>query len=327
MSAIGAAEARELLEVEGAELVDLLSRAARLRIERRGMTASPCAIVNARCGSCGEDCAFCAQSRRSRAEIDRFALLSAERIVAAARGLLEAGAVRVGIVTSGRATDRDRELEVICDAVAAIAPILPAGPCASLGLLGQGALGRLRDAGLGRYHHNLETAESFFPSICTTRSWSDSIATVEAAVGLGLSVCCGGILGLGESPEQRVELLETIAGLEVDSVPLNFLHPIPGTPLEGLRELSPLACLKVVALARLMMPDREIRVCGGRELNLRDLHSWALFAGADGVMVGGYLTTSGRRIADDMQMLADAGLEVARPAAAGRQGGIAGCDE
>jgi biotin synthase len=166
----------------------------------------------------------------------------------------------------------------------------------------------LKEAGLSRYHHNLETAESFFHKICSTRSYEDQINTVKIAKDLGFSVCSGGLFGMGESLEQRVELLETIRSLDVDSVPINFLCPIPGTRLEHMKDLSPRDCLKIIAAARLMMPDKIIRVCGGRELNLRDFQSWMFFAGANGLMVGNYLVTSGRDIYADFQMIQDAGL-------------------
>jgi len=314
VSPVGRTEALELLVVKGAELYELLARAGKARLRSRGTALNACAIVNAKSGHCSQDCAFCSQSSRSEAAIERYSLIAPERIVDAARQAAEAGACRLGIVTSGRAVRGDSDLEVLAEAVRRIDRELPIDPCASLGIVGTEELERLRDAGLCRYHHNLETAESFWPSICSTRPWQESVRTVEEARALGLPVCSGGIFGLGETLGQRVELLEAIAGLDVDSVPLNFFHPIPGTPLEALAELSPLDCVRIVAVARLMMPEREIRVCGGREHNLRDLQSWILLAGADGVMVGGYLTTRGRQIADDVRMFLDAGFELARPA-------------
>ena len=309
-SGISVAEARYLLDVEGPELYELLSRAGQTKLRHRGDSVDPCAIVNAKSGNCSQNCAFCAQSSRSEAAIERYGLLPAEALFDAARAAAEAGAARFSIVTSGRTVRTPAELRTIAQVIERIARELPVTPCASLGLLDAEALVRLRDAGLTRYHHNLESAESFWPSICTTRSWRRSLDTNTTAKELGLSVCCGGIFGLGESRTQRIELLEAIRDLEADSAPLNFLHPIPGTPLEGLRELTPLDCLKVVAVARLMMPEREVRICGGREHNLRDLQSWLLLAGADGIMVGGYLTTRGRTIADDLQMIRDAGLRL-----------------
>jgi len=310
---IDVVEARELLALEGPLLYELLARAGRVRHELRGDVVHNCAIVSAKSGHCSQDCAFCAQSSRSKADIERYTLLPADEIVARAREAAEQGAERVGIVTSGRALSKDRELPVIREAIEKMSTSFEASPCASLGLLDAEALEELSKAGLSRYHHNLECSESFFPKVCSTRQWTDSIDTVEAAKKQSLLTCCGGIFGLGEEPRQRVELLESIRQLEVDAVPLNFLNPIAGTPLEDARGLKPLDCLKVIAVARLMMPEREIKVCGGREHALRDLQSWMLLAGADGLMVGGYLTTSGRSVADDLAMIRDVGLVPASP--------------
>ena len=160
------------------------------------------------------------------------------------------------------------------------------------------------------YHHNLETARSFFPQICTTHDYEDDVETVRIAKKAGMKVCCGGIFGLGETLAQRVELAETIRDLNVDSVPLNFLNPIEGTKLEGAEYLTPMDCLRIIALFRYMLPEKRISVCGGREPNLRDFQSWIIMAGASGTMIGNYLTTSGRDKATDLQMFADAEVEV-----------------
>jgi biotin synthase len=308
---IEASEALELLACQGAELYDLLARASRTKLERRGPEVIPCAIINAKCGHCGQDCAFCAQSSRSRAEIDRFSLRPPDELMSEARQLAELGACRVSLVTSGRAITRPEDLHTLTRTLESMGRELPVEACASLGLVGTLQLETLRAAGLDRYHHNLESAESYFEKICSTRSWRASIDTIEAAKALDLEVCCGGIFGLGESLAQRIELLESLRQLEVDCAPLNFLHPIPGTPLADIEPLAPIECLKVVAVARLMMPETEIRICGGREHNLRDLQSWLLMAGADGLMVGGYLTTGGRTVSDDLRMIRDAGLTLA----------------
>jgi len=308
LKGIDTQEALELIECEGPELYDLFSRAGSARYRNNGSRVSSCAVINAKSGHCPEDCTFCAQSVHSQARIEPHPLVGSDRIIEAARQAEERRAGRFGIVTSGKALTDPGDLAVIESAVETISGEIPIDPCASLGVVGAETLGRLREAGLTRYHHNLETAESFFPQVCTTRRYAESADTVLAAKAAGLSTCSGGIFGLGESPAQRVELLEAIRSLEADSVPLNFLHPIPGTRVEGLQELTPLDCLKVVAVARLMMPAKEIRVCGGREYNLRDLQSWIFLAGADGIMVGGYLTTSGRSVREDLRMIADAGL-------------------
>ncbi len=302
--------ARLLADFSLDAVLRLLQKASALRKLHSGDRISRCSIVNARCGNCGENCAFCAQSSRSKAEIKTWPLLDADEIFKAAEAAAAHGACNFGIVTSGRALNRDEELATLCEAISRIASSLPIKPCASLGILKESELKRLKDAGLVRYHHNLEASPSFFPQVCTTRGYDAQTDTVRAARRVGLEVCSGGIFGLGESFEQRAELLETIRSLDVDSVPINFLNPIPGTPLAGIKRLSPLECLAVIAVARLMMPETGIRVCGGREVNLRDYQSWIFAAGADSVMVGGYLVTPGRSVEADMQMIRDAGLSL-----------------
>jgi biotin synthase len=297
-----------MLRCQGPELYELLARAGRLTLERRSMHVHLCAIVNARSGDCDQDCAFCSQSKRSGAEIDHYGLMEARQMVDAGREAADFGAHRFSVVTSGGAVRRAEHLDRICGALAEVRSSTNVETCASLGLLDTDGLARLRDSGVTRYHHNLETAESHWERICTTRPWADSLVTIRAAQVAGLELCVGGIFGMGESLDQRVELLESIRGLDVESVPLNFLHPIEGTPLAQLAELTPFDCLRIIAVARLMMPDAEIRICGGRQHNLRDLQSWILMAGVDGIMIGNYLTTAGRTVSDDLQMIRDAGL-------------------
>lgn len=308
---IGIGEALELLSTEGAEMHALFARAAAARYEHHGNRVRLCGIVNAKSGGCPEDCAFCAQSAHAKTDVERYGMVPAERMIEAARTSEGHGAARFGIVTSGRTIRREAEMEAIAGAVSTIEGETGMEPCASLGNLAPENLRRLREAGLGRYHHNLETAESFFAEICTTRRYSDAFETILAAKEAGLSVCSGGIFGMGEDAAQRVELLAKLRELDVDSVPLNFLQPIPGTRLADQEPLPALDCLKAIAVARLMMPRKEIRVCGGREHNLRDLQSWIFVAGADGMMVGGYLTVSGRGVEDDLAMIRDSGLVLA----------------
>ncbi len=311
MSGIVLREALECIEAQGAELVQLLARASAVRQQHRGDEVQLCAIVNARSGGCPDDCVFCAQSSHNDAEVQRYSLLPADEMVSAAREAATWGVQRFSTVTSGRAVSRERDVAVLAETTAMIRDQLPVKVCASLGRVRPDVLAALTDAGLDRYHCNLETAESHWGNVCTTRRYSDTYDTLLAAREAGLSLCSGGIFGLGESPAQRVELLAKVRELDVDSVPINFLHPIPGTPLGAGGRITPLECLAAVAVARLMMPDKVIRICGGREHALRDLHSWVLLAGADGLMVGNYLTTAGRVVADDLRMIADAGLRVA----------------
>ena len=305
-------EAIELLSSEGAAFYGFLARAGTAREEHKGRGVTLCGILNAKSGRCGEDCAFCAQSSFHDTDAPTFPLVSAGDMVARAREVQAMGAREYSIVTSGNRIHSEKEIAEICKALGRLSE--PGRKrmlrCASLGNLPASTLARLKEAGLTNYHHNLETARSFFPKVCTTHDYEDDVDTVRRAKEIGLDVCCGGIFGLGESRAQRIELAETLRDLDVDSIPLNFLNPIAGTPLEGKRELTPVDCLKIIALFRLMMPAKNIYVCGGREVNLGELQSWIFLAGANGMMVGNYLTTSGRDHELDLQMIADQGLEV-----------------
>lgn len=312
MQGISIKEAESYLDIENMQdLYALFQEATKLREQYFGNVISCCAIINARCGNCTENCAFCAQSGHSETGVETYPLKSEEEILKEAE-TISPHADWFSIVTSGRAVQPSKELDDICKTISKLISEQGLRPCASLGILPKETLLRLKEAGMERYHHNLETAGSFFNQVCTTRTYDDQLNAVIAAKEAGLSVCSGGIFGLGESKAQRVELLDTIRSLDVDSVPINFLVPIPGTKLENQNDLTPFDCLKIVAVARLMMPDKNIRICGGREHNLRDLHSWLFFAGANGIMIGNYLTTSGRSIEDDMQMLKDLALKPER---------------
>ena len=176
-------------------------------------------------------------------------------------------------------------------------------------MLGRDQLIKLKESGLEEYHHNLETARSYFPKVCTTHDYEEDVETVKTAKSIGLRTCCGGIFGLGESPEQRIELAFTLRELDVDSVPINFLHPIKGTGTENLPPLKPLEILKIIAIYRFLLPAKDIKIAGGREHNLRDFQSMIFAAGANSTMVGNYLTTKGRAYQDDLQMIKDMGLE------------------
>jgi biotin synthase len=216
------------------------------------------------------------------------------------------------IVTSGTGVVDDAEIEILSGALREMKKHTSLETCASLGIMTEERLKALKEAGLESFHHNLETARSFFPSICTTHDYDDDVSTVRLAKKLGFHVCSGGVFGLGESFEQRVELIETLRSLDVDSVPVNFLDPRPGTPLEGKASLTPRECLRIIALTRLMLPTKDIVVCGGRPRNLRDLATLVFVFGANGLMVGDYLTTPGRRVEDDLKMIEDLGLKPVR---------------
>ncbi len=303
-------EALAILSSEGSALSYVLAGAHRIREKHFGRTLELCSIINAKSGRCAENCAFCAQSAHAKTDTPVYPLRSRSEIVAGARQAEAEGSHCYGIVTSGTRIKPGPELETILSAIREIRDTTGIAPSASLGILDAETAELLAGAGCVTYHHNLETARSFFPQICTTHDYEDDVNTVKIAKAAGMKVCCGGIFGLGESLEQRVELAETIRALDVDSVPLNFLNPIPGTRLQDARHLTPMDCLRIIALFRYTMPGKRISVCGGREPNLRDFQSWIVMAGASGTMIGNYLTTSGRDRAMDLQMFADAEVDV-----------------
>jgi biotin synthase len=293
-------------------LPSLFLAASRIREHYFGNRVSLCAIINAKSGLCPEDCAFCAQSAHHATGASIYPLLDQKTLLEGARSAAANGAACYGLVTSGTGIREGDELERVCAAVRDIRAEGMIAPGASLGTLTAAAAEALKSAGLVTYHHNLETARSFFPQICSTHDYEDDVATVRLAKQAGLRVCCGGLFGLGESMDQRVELALTLRELEVDSVPINFLDPVPGTPLATMNQLTPLICLQTIALYRLILPDVHITICGGRQRNLRELQSWVVMAGASGIMTGSYLTKEGRRPEDDCRMLEDQGLVMAK---------------
>ena len=300
----------ELFSLSAAALWPRLGEASRLRERHFGARVSFCVIINAKSGLCSEDCAFCSQSARAASGAPHYPLLPEAELVAAAAAAAAAGASRFSLVTAGRGIMSPREQTAILAAVAAIKAAVPIRVCASLGIVDRGFLTELKAAGLYRFHHNLETAPSFFPRICTTHSFAERLATIEAAQAAGLSVCAGGIFGLGETVAQRWEMAQALKTLGVDAIPLNFLHPLAGTPLAHRPLLDPLTALKIVVAFRLTFPERSVIICGGRQVTLRSLAPLLFAAGADSLMTGDYLTTRGRLPDDDRQMLADLGLEL-----------------
>jgi biotin synthase len=295
------------------EVVMLICHATMLRHCFKGSQIELCAIVNAKSGRCTEDCIFCAQSARYPTEVQSYPLLEAAAVIDTARDAERSGAVRFGIVTSGRGIGSGRELASLCASIEGICSETRLKPCASLGIAGDGQMRRLREAGLQRYHHNLETAESRFPLVCTSHPYQERLDTIHAAKRAGLEVCAGGVFGLGESPRQRVELALALRELDVDSVPLNFLNPVRGTPAEQYPLMAPLEMLTIIALFRFVLPGKDIRVCGGREYVLRTLQPLMYLAGANGTMTGNYLTTGGRNPDIDSKEIEDLALEVLCP--------------
>jgi len=303
-------EALEVLNAGPSDMPAVLGAADELRRRHKGDEVNLCSIVNARSGACPEDCAFCAQSARHKTSADVYPMLSPDEVLDRAKQAVGFRAREFSVVTSGYKNNRARDFKGVTQAVRTVAEETPLKVCASLGTLTDEQLSHLKAAGLTRYHHNLETARSFFPRVCTTHSYDEDYEMVRKAKEHGFYVCCGGIFGMGESPAQRVELALTLRDLDVDSIPINFLNPIPGTPLEGASHLTPYECLKIIAMMRLVLPEKDIVICGGREVNLRDLQSMIFHAGANGMMVGGYLTTGGRDYNDDLKMIEDLGLKV-----------------
>ena len=298
------------LWVAGAtELEELLFWANFLRESFCGNVVHLCSIINARSGACAEDCKFCAQSAHHHTEVKVYPLLPEAQTLDAAQQARQTGADSFGIVTSGGSLCENAEdFAAVCHAARQVQRTTHLSPCVSIGRLTPQSAAQLIRAGVRRVNHNLETSKRFYPEICTTHAYAQRVETVKAAKEAGLQVCCGGIFGMGESWQDRVDLALQIRELQVDAVPINFLNPIPGTPLAGQPTLPPREALRIIALYRFLLPEKEIKVCGGREVTLRDLQSWMFLAGASGTMVGSYLTTAGRSADDDLQMIADLGL-------------------
>jgi biotin synthase len=299
-------EALALAKADEHDAFELFYHANRIKQHYKADKIDLCSIVSAKTGGCTEDCSFCAQSRISSATIKKHSLVSQEEVLQSAFSAQAHGAQRFCIVTSGRATSKS-DLKKISKMITLISQT-GLYPCATLGLLRSDELSSLKEAGLVRYHHNLETSEDFFTHICSTHTYKDKVKTIMAAQKTGLSVCSGGIFGLGETWEDRIEMAFALKELNVDSVPINFLSPISGTPLGERQCLKPLEALKIIALYRLIMPDKEIRVCGGRPRTLRQLNSLVFFAGANALLIGNYLTTTGIEPQEDIQLIKDLGF-------------------
>ncbi|MDE6734754.1 MAG: biotin synthase BioB [Desulfovibrio sp.] len=303
-------EALELLALPDAEL---FSRAERLRREASGHSVHLCAIINIRSGHCGMDCHFCAQSRHNPVPQAGFPLLEdavlRERILSLAATPVR----RIGLVASGAALpgeDFERVLALVADLPAAVRGRL----CASFGRLNDERMARLAACGITRYHHNLETSAHYYPQICSTQRWEQRRDTARRAQAAGLSLCCGGIFGLGETWEDRISLAFTLRELGVRHVPLNFLHPQAGTPLARQTPLAPEEALRIIAVFRHILPGAMLRICGGRPLVLGGRQGEMFAAGANALMTGDYLTTSGEALDHDLAMIAACGMEAPRHA-------------
>lgn len=301
-------EGLAVLRAEDDELLPLLHAAFRVRKTYFGKKVKLNLIINAKSGLCPEDCGYCSQSIISKAPVSKYPLLEKEVLVDGARKALEMKAGTYCIVASGRGPT-GRELDQVVEAVKEIKATMPMKVCACLGILNEDQAVRLKEAGVDRYNHNLNTSAGRFGSITSTHTYDDRVHTVEKAKLAGMSPCSGCIVGMGESEEEIVEIAYALRELDADSVPVNFLNPIPGTPLAGMRDLTPMKCLKVLALFRFVLPTKEIRVSGGREVNLRALQPFGLYA-ANSIFVGDYLTTEGQESSADHQMIEDLGFEI-----------------
>lgn len=302
-------EAIMLLKTPDADVFDLIDGAWQIRRKFFGTTVHLCTICNAKSGKCSENCSFCSQSAHNpNCDVPIYELLPKEKLQAGASYAAAHGINRYSLVTSGRGLGK-AEVEKLAEAMNEIKDRNTAY-CGSLGILDEANLKQLKAAGIERYHHNLETARSHFDQICTTHTYDDRIATIKKAQAAGMTVCAGGLFGIGESDDQIVEMALDLRELDVDSIPVNFLTAIKGTAFEGQQNLTPLKCLKIIAMYRYFMPEKDLLLCGGRSGNLGDLQSFIFHAGCSGMMTGNYLTTAGRSADDDLKMIADLGFTV-----------------
>lgn len=301
-------EAVEILDSPAEDMLEVMGGAFRVRYHYFGRSVQIHQLINAKSGLCPEDCSYCSQSAVSEAEIEKYSLIDHDHLLEGAKRAAEAGSRRYCIVISGRGPS-DMEIEHLGSAVRKIKADYDMSICVSLGLLNGDKAGRLKDAGVNRLNHNLNTSERFYPEICSTHTYQDRKDTLAAGRGAGLELCSGVIFGQGESREDVLDVCNALRELEPESIPVNFLHPVPGTPLEEIPELGPAQCLRLLCLMRYFNPRSEIRVAGGREVQLREHQALALYP-ANSIFVSGYLTTPGQAAEEAHRMIRDLGFEV-----------------
>jgi biotin synthase len=305
------AEALWLFELEdNADIFDLLSWANRIRVHYKGNKIHLCSIVNIKAGGCSENCRFCAQSASYQTDSPRYGLVEQEPLRAAAEEAKTNGVTALGLVAAWRGLDEGPVLDELCQHFEELKKNGKARPDASLGIIkNQKVADRLKEAGCECYNHNLESSRRFFPEVCTTHSYEERVQTIRFLKNAGIKICSGGILGMGETRSDRCDLAFSLKEIGAHVVPMNFLNPIAGTPFEKLDPLPPMEILKAIACFRFILPRQEIKVAGGRTVNLRDLQSMVFMAGASAMMVGNYLTTLNQPVEKDLQMLKDLGLD------------------
>lgn len=299
-------EARAVLQAPDEVLLEQLAAAYSIRRHYWGNRVRLHYLLNAQSGLCPEDCNYCSQSKISTAEIEKYPLLAKEKILNAAQRAASLKAGTFCMVLSGRSPQEPTFAKVL-EAVREVKANYNLKICACLGLLSQEQTCRLAEAGVDRVNHNLNTAPEYHAEICSTHTFSDRITTVKNVKAAGITTCSGGIIGMGESDDDIINLALSLRELQVTSVPVNFLIPIPGTPFEGLRELNPRRCLRVLCLFRFLLPSQEIRIAGGREVHLRSLQPLGLYP-ANSIFIGDYLTTPGQAAHSDWEMIRDAGF-------------------
>lgn len=283
-------------------LSDLISKANKIRKDFIGQRLELCTILNTKSGSCPEDCKFCAQSSHHNSEVSTYSLKKKKEIIHAAAKAKEIGAEKFGIVTSGNCLQA-KEIDKIAEVISEIKAKIGIAVCGSLGALERSALKILKDAGMERYHHNIETSRRFYPKIVSTHSFNQRISTIRSAKEVGFEVCSGGIIGMGESRQDRIDMAALLKELDVDSVPINILVPIKGTPLEDTKPISLDEIIRTVCLFRIVLRDKVIKIAAGRETALANSQIQGFAAGANGMLIGCYLTIKGRKVEDDYQLI------------------------
>lgn len=310
-ASISREQAMYLFDLESsADIFDLLSWANRLREHYKGNKIHLCSIVNAKAGSCSENCSFCAQSSFHQTGSPKYGFVDPEPVQTAAEEAGRNNVTALGLVAAWKGLNEGPMLDEVCDRIRELRASGKTRPDASLGIIrNQRVADRLKEAGLACYGHNLESSRRFFPQTCTTHTYDDRLETIGYLKNAGIKICSGGIIGMGETREDRCDLAFSLREIGASVVPINVLNPIPGTPFEGREPLPVMEILKTIACFRFILPQQEIMIAGGRTVNLRDAQSLIFMAGASALMVGNYLTTLNQPVEKDLQMIRDLGLD------------------